>query len=192
MTEKNQQEQEQDLKQSVSADDNVGETGLSDKEVSFDSKEVDKILASIEEKNRLLDESAERLKRLQADFDNFRRRTRQEKEELSNIVAQAIILELLPVLDNFERAIAAGETQEVTGIKSGVEMIYRQLTGALEKNGLAPIQAVGEIFNPERHEAVMKVEDSEKEDGTIIEEFQKGYIVRGRVIRPSMVKVAAN
>lgn len=188
MTEKNQQEQ--DLKQSVSADG--GETELSAGETCFDNQEVNKILAAIEEKNRLLDESTERLKRLQADFDNFRRRTRQEKEELSNIVAQSIILELLPVLDNFERAIAAGETQDAAGIKSGVELIYRQFAGALEKNGLTPIQAVGEPFNPERHEAVMKVEDTEKEDGMIIEELQKGYTVRGRVIRPSMVKVAAN
>ncbi|MGI6092526.1 MAG: nucleotide exchange factor GrpE [Veillonellaceae bacterium] len=188
MTEELRQEQNQ----ADSVAENVDKTELNDKESYVDNQEINKILAAIEEKNRLLDESTERIKRLQADFDNFRRRTRQEKEELSNIVVQAIILELLPVLDNFERALAAGETQDAAGLKSGIELIFRQLIGILEKNGLAPIQAVGETFNPERHEAVARVEDSDKEDGTITEELQKGYIVRGRVIRPSMVKVAVN
>ncbi|MDD4601797.1 Protein GrpE [bioreactor metagenome] len=186
MTEKNQQEQE--LNQSSEEMNNK----TAEKEVCFDYQEIDKMMATIEEKNRLVDESTNRLKRLQADFDNFRRRTRQEKEELSNLVVQTLILELLPVLDNFERALATGEVQDAEGIKSGVEMIYRQIVGILEKNGLAPVISVGELFNPERHEAVIRVEDSEKEEGTIIEEFQKGYIVRGKVIRPSMVKVTGN
>lgn len=192
MTEKTKQEEniEQDTNEAIN--DTTNEGSNEEPEVCFNYGEVDKMMAIIEEKNRLLDESTERLKRLQADFDNFRRRTRQEKEELSNIVAQSLILELLPVLDNFERAMAAGNAQDAAGIRSGVEMIYRQFSNALEKNGLIPIQAEGEAFNPERHEAVMRVEDSEKEEGTIIEELQKGYLVRGKVIRPSMVKVAGN
>ncbi|AIF52253.1 nucleotide exchange factor GrpE [Pelosinus sp. UFO1] len=143
-------------------------------------------------KDRLLEEANDRYKRLQADFDNFRRRTRQEKEELSNIVAQNVILELLPVLDNFERALGSVATQDADKMLSGVEMIYRQLAQVLEKSGLTTVEAVGKGFDPQQHEAVMRVEDAEQPDGTIVEELQKGYAVRGKVIRPSMVKVVSN
>ena len=143
-------------------------------------------------KERLLEEANDRYKRLQADFDNFRRRTRQEKEELSNIVAQNVILELLPVIDNFERALGSVATQDADKMLSGVEMIYRQLAQVLEKSGLTTVEAVGKVFDPQQHEAVMRVEDAEQPDGTIVEELQKGYAVRGKVIRPSMVKVVSN
>ena len=194
MTEKDQQNQEiKDSNDEILVTDSGDEATAEDKkEVCFNYQEVDKMMAVIEEKNRLLDESTERMKRLQADFDNFRRRTRQEKEDLANVVVQTLILELLPILDNFERALATAATQDAAGIKSGVEMIHRQITTVLEKNGLERIVAVGEMFNPELHEAVMRVEDSEQEEGTIIEEFQKGYVVRGKVIRPSMVKVVGH
>lgn len=194
MTEKDQQNQEiKDSNDEILVSDSGDEATAEDKkEVCFNYQEVDKMMAVIEEKNRLLDESTERMKRLQADFDNFRRRTRQEKEDLANVVVQTLILELLPILDNFERALATAATQDAAGIKSGVEMIHRQITTVLEKNGLERIVAVGEMFNPELHEAVMRVEDSEQEEGTIIEEFQKGYVVRGKVIRPSMVKVVGH
>lgn len=161
-------------------------------EVCFDYTEVDKMMATIEEKNRLLDEQAERYKRLQADYDNFRRRTRQEKEELSAIVAQGVIRELLPVVDNFERALTSASTQDAAGLLAGVEMIYRQFATALEKNGLTAIEAVGKMFDPQQHEAVMRVADDSQPEGTILEELQKGYSVQGKVVRPSMVKVAGN
>jgi molecular chaperone GrpE len=144
----------------------------------------------LKEKERLLEEQADRYKRLQADFDNFRRRTRQEKEELSGIVTQNILLSFLPVLDNFERAVTGGANQEAGALYSGVEMIYRQFAQAMEKSGLQTVEAVGELFDPQKHEAVMRVEDCDKPAGTIVEEFQKGYMVLGKVIRPSMVKVA--
>ncbi|MEN6413311.1 MAG: nucleotide exchange factor GrpE [Veillonellales bacterium] len=159
-------------------------------EVCSNYAEIEKMRAAIEEKNRLLAEQAERYKRLQADYDNFRRRTRQEKEELSAIVAQGIIRELLPVVDNFERALASAATQDAAGLLSGVEMIYRQFAAALGKNGLTAIEAVGKIFDPQQHEAVMRVEDDSQPEGTILEELQKGYFVQGKVVRPSMVKVA--
>ncbi len=161
-------------------------------EVCFQSSDVGGMLAAIAEKNRLHEEMAERLKRLQADFDNFRRRTRQEKEELSGIVTEEVLLKLLPVIDNFERALSTAGKADVESLRSGVEMIYRQLFQTLELLGLAPVQAVGESFNPQQHEAVMRVEDEEQADGTIVEEFQKGYMVRNKVIRPSMVKVVSN
>jgi len=160
-------------------------------EVLDDIEDV-KRQTELAEKERLLEEHNDRYKRLQADFDNFRRRTRQEKEELSNIMAQNIILELLPILDNFERALSSASTQDSDKMLSGVEMIYRQLNQVLEKNGLAAVEAVGKVFNPQQHEAVMRVEDAEQCDGMIVEELQKGYAVKGKVIRPSMVKVVSN
>ena len=154
--------------------------------------ELTKLLAAITEKNRIHDDLAERLKRLQADFDNFRRRTRQEKEELSAVVGEGMLLQLLPVLDNFERAIAASEQADSAALKSGIEMIYRQFFQTLERLGLAPLQAVGVQFDPQIHEAVMSVQDDAYSDGFVAEELQKGYAVRGKVIRPSMVKVVNN
>ncbi len=144
------------------------------------------------EKDRQIEEHIERYKRLQADFENLRRRTRQEKEDLSMVVAQNILLDLLPVVDNFERALGTATTQDAAQMLLGVEMIHRQFVQVLEKCGLTTVEALDQIFDPQKHEAVMRVEDAEKADGTVVEELQKGYAVRGKVIRPSMVKVVGN
>jgi molecular chaperone GrpE len=146
---------------------------------------------ALEEKEKEIQEKEERVKRLQADFDNFRRRTRQEKEELSAVVAQTLITDMLPLLDNFGRALEA-ESTDAEALHTGVEMIYKQFGDALKKNGLEAIKTEGEKFDPNFHQAIMRVQDAEKEDDTIEAELQKGYMVRGRVIRPSMVKVVAN
>jgi molecular chaperone GrpE len=146
---------------------------------------------ALEEKEKEIQEKEERVKRLQADFDNFRRRTRQEKEELSAVVAQTLITDMLPLLDNFGRALEA-EPTDAEALHTGVEMIYKQFGDALKKNGLEAIKTEGEKFDPNFHQAIMRVQDAEKEDDTIEAELQKGYMVRGRVIRPSMVKVVAN
>lgn len=161
-------------------------------QVCFESDEVQKVLESIAEKNKILDEVNDRYKRLQADFDNFRRRTRLEKDELSKVVAQNVIFDLLPILDNFERAIGTASSQDAASLLTGVEMIYRQFVTILEKLEVAPVKTVGEQFDPQLHEAVIRVEDSTQPDGIIVEELQKGYIVKGKVIRPSMVKVVGN
>ena len=138
-----------------------------------------------------LAEKENRYLRLQADFENFRRRTRQEKEELAAVVTQNLLKDLLPFLDNFERALAAGGNDE-GGLRAGVEMMYKQLVEALKKEGLEYIETKDKPFDPNFHQAVMRVEDSEKEDGEIVAELQKGYMVKGRVIRPSMVQVVGN
>ena len=138
-----------------------------------------------------LAEKENRYLRLQADFENFRRRTRQEKEELAAVVTQNLLKDLLPFLDNFERALAAGGNDE-GGLRAGVEMMYKQLVEALKKEGLEYIETKDKPFDPNFHQAVMRVEDVEKEDGTIVAELQKGYMVKGRVIRPSMVQVVGN
>ena len=98
----------------------------------------------------------------------------------------------LPVIDSLERALGSSQLQDAQAIVSGVELIYRQLQGALVKNGMEVIEAVGTTFNPEEHQAVIRVEDTEQLDGTIVAELQKGYRIRGRVMRPSMVKVVSN
>lgn len=136
-----------------------------------------------------LDEQKERYLRLQADYDNYRRRTQKEKSELSIQVTQDLIADLLPVVDNFERALAAAG-QDADSIKAGVEMINRQFLSILEQNGLEAINTEDAPFDPNFHQAVMREENTEKPDGTILQELQKGYMVKGKTIRPSMVKVS--
>lgn len=129
--------------------------------------------------------------RLQADFENFRRRTRGEKDELIQYASQGVITKLLPVLDNFDRALSAAKEREAeNGFIDGVEMIFRQLLQVLASEGLEEVDAIGCAFDPNCHDAVMQVEDSEAEKNTVLEEVQKGYRLKGKLIRPSMVKVA--
>ena len=168
------------------------ETGGSEGRIGSGEPTVEKLLVEIEEKQTLLEEMTNRYQRLQADFDNFRRRTRQEKEELSSVVAQDLILQILPVIDNLERALDGKSQQDVQAMIAGVELIYRQMVGLLAKNGLETIESVGVVFDPGQHQAVIRAEDPEQPDGMIIEELQKGYRVRDKVIRPSMVKVVGN
>ena len=129
--------------------------------------------------------------RLPAEFVKFRRRSAKEREEISAVVTQNFCKDMLPLLDNFERAMAA-ETKDVEAFQKGVEMIFTQFQEILKKNGLEHIEAVGQKFDPNFHQAVMRVEDPEKEDDTVAQELQKGYMVKGRVIRPSMVQVVSN
>ena len=138
-----------------------------------------------------LKEKSDRILRLQADFENFRRRTAKEKEELTAVITQNMLGDLLPLLDNFERAMAVEQT-DGEAFRKGVEMIFTQLREVLEKNGLEHIEAEGRPFDPNVHQAVMRVENPDIADGTVTQELQKGYRVKGRVIRPSMVQVAGN
>ena len=154
-------------------------------------EEIEALKGQVDGLNKDLQEKKDRLLRLQADFDNFRRRSAKEREEISAVVTQNFCKDMLPLLDNFERAMAA-ETKDVEAFQKGVEMIFTQFQEILKKNGLEHIEAVGQKFDPNFHQAVMRVEDPEKEDDTVAQELQKGYMVRGRVIRPSMVQVVSN
>ena len=154
-------------------------------------EEIEALKGQVEKLTGDLQEKKDRLLRLQADFDNFRRRSAKEREEISAVVTQNFCKDMLPLLDNFERAMAA-ETKDVEAFQKGVEMIFTQFQEVLKKNGLEQIEAVGQKFNPNFHQAVMRVEDPEKEDDTVAQELQKGYMVKGRVIRPSMVQVVSN
>ena len=153
-------------------------------ETSDEAQQLEKLAAELKEKE-------ERVLRLQADFENFRRRTAKEKEELSAVVTQGILKDMLPLLDNFERAMAA-EAKDGEAFQKGVEMIFTQFGEVLKKNGLEKIETEGQKFDPNFHQAVMRVQNEELEDDDIAQELQKGYMVKGRVIRPSMVQVVAN
>ncbi|WP_181350609.1 nucleotide exchange factor GrpE [Thalassobacillus sp. CUG 92003] len=137
-----------------------------------------------EEKNEIYN----RLMRIQADYDNFKRRTQKEKEEDRKYKSKDLISELIPVLDNFERALQV-EGDSAKGFADGVEMVYQQFKSALEKEGVEEIPADGEEFDPHKHQAVMQVEDENYGSNVVVETMQKGYQLHDRVIRPAMVKV---
>lgn len=160
------------------------EAEASEEDAAALKAQVERLKAALEEKDN-------RVKRLQADFENFRRRTSKEREELANVVTQDLLKGMLPILDNFDRAMAA-EQKDSESFQKGVEMIYTQLHETLKNDGLEPIETAGQKFDPNFHQAVMRVENPDLEDDTIAQELQKGYIVKGRVIRPSMVQVVSN
>jgi len=154
--------------------------------------EAGRLRAELEVARQQAEEFRQRWLRVQADFDNFRRRTRQEKEDLLNYASMGLIGKLLPVVDNFERALAAGETsKDFDSLYKGLEMTFRQLMQVLEQEGLKPIQAVGQPFDPEIHHAVMQVQADGQEEGIVVEEHQKGYKLKEKVLRPSMVSVSS-
>ena len=126
--------------------------------------------------------------RLMADFQNFKRRTEKEKNDIYAFANEKIISELLNVIDNFERALDAGNAED--SFYKGMEMILKQLLGVLEKAGASEIAALGEEFDPNFHNAVMTEDSDEYESGKVTEVLQKGYVLNNKVIRPSMVKVA--
>jgi molecular chaperone GrpE len=146
----------------------------------------------LEQARKLADENYQRFLRTQADFDNFRKRSRLEKEEFAKYASLKLIEQLLPVVDNFERALVAGkENTDNEALLKGVEMTFRLMSQILEQEGLKPIEAVGQPFNPEFHQAIMQVESEEHEEGIVVEEVQKGYNLKDKVLRPSMVKVSS-
>ena len=144
-----------------------------------------------DKKDEKIEELTDRLTRQMAEFDNFRKRTEKEKSQMYEIGARDIIEKILPVVDNFERGLSSvSEEDKATPFAEGMEKIYKQLMTTLEGIGVKPIEAVGQEFNPDFHNAVMHVEDEELGENIIAEEFQKGYMYRDSVVRHSMVKVA--
>ena len=130
--------------------------------------------------------------RLAADYDNFRKRTEREKNQMYEIGAKSVIEKILPVVDNFERGLAAvPEENKEDGFVQGMDKIYKQLMTELESIGVKPIEAVGQEFDPNLHNAVMQVESEEFESGIVAQEFMKGYMYRDSVVRHSMVGVVS-
>lgn len=156
---------------------------------------VDELTAEIEKLKSELKDKNDKFVRLQADFDNFRKRTAKEKSELAATIEQAFLKDLLPLLDNLSRATEAVESSEnsdIDSLKKGIEMIRQETAAAMGKHGLEPIETEGKMFDPNFHQAVSRINNPDLEEGAIAAELQRGYIARGRVIRPSMVQVVNN
>lgn len=137
-------------------------------------------------------EHLDHLRRLQAEFENYRRRMMKEQSQWREAAVAEFAGRILPVMDNLDRALAAVPPDPDNALRQGVEMTRRLLMEALTETGVTAIEAEGRPFNPDLHQAMLQVETTEHPDNTIIEEFQRGYLLKSRVIRPSMVKVAAN
>lgn len=144
-----------------------------------------------DKKDEKIAELNDRLMRQMAEFDNFRKRTEKEKQQMYGIGAAEVVEKLLPVVDNFERGLAAmTEEEKETSFAQGIEMIYKQLMTALSDLGVTAIEAVGQEFNPDFHNAVMQAPSEDYESGVITQELQKGYLYKEKVVRHSMVVVA--
>lgn len=144
-----------------------------------------------DKKDEQIEELTDRLKRQMAEFDNFRKRTEKEKTQMYEIGAKSVIEKILPVIDNFERGFASvTEEEKANPFVEGMDKVYKQMMTTLSEIGVTPIEALGEEFNPDFHNAVMHVEDEEAGENVIVEEFQKGYLYKETVVRHSMVKVA--
>ena len=155
-----------------------------DKKKSFFKKKKDK-------KDEQIEELTDKVKRQMAEFDNFRKRTEKEKSQMYDMGAKTIVEKILPVIDNFERGLAAvPEESKEDAFVVGMDKIYRQMLTVLEEAGVTPIEAVGAEFDPNFHNAVMHVEDETLGENVVAEELQKGYMYRDTVVRHSMVKVA--
>ena len=154
----------------------------------FFKKKGDKEKAALKEQVASLED---RVRRQMAEFDNFRKRTEKEKESMFSMGERSVIEKMLPIVDNFERGLAAVPAEEKeSSFADGMDKIYRQLLKQLEDLGVKPIEAVGKEFDPAFHNAVMQVESEEYEEGTVVQEFQKGYMYKDSVLRHSMVTVA--
>ena len=144
-----------------------------------------------DKKDEQIEELTDKLKRQMAEFDNFRKRTEKEKAAMYEIGSKSVIEKLLPIVDNFERGFTAvAEEDKEDSFVKGMEMVYKQIMTMFETIGVKPIEAIGQEFNPDLHNAVMHVEDESVGENIIVEEFQKGYTYHDTVVRYSMVKVA--
>ncbi|MFD1864032.1 nucleotide exchange factor GrpE [Planococcus chinensis] len=177
----------------VASGETVVEAGESEAAEAEPAEGEADILPEEDEAQKLREElEAEQNKylRLMADFDNYKRRAVKDRQEAEKFRSQSLLADLLPVLDNFERALAAaGTSEETASLVKGVEMIQKSLLEAVKREGLEEIKAVGEPFDPNFHQAVMQEKDENAEPGSVLMELQKGYTLKGRVLRPAMVKV---
>ena len=169
------------------AGEDADEASGEEKKGFFKRKKGDKEKKALKEK---IDSLEDRVKRQMAEFDNFRKRTDKEKQQMFSMGERNVIEKMLPIVDNFERGLAAvPEEEKTSALASGMEMVYRQLVKQLEDLGVTPIEAVGQEFDPNLHNAVMQVESEDYPSGTVAQELQKGYKYHDAVIRYSMVAV---
>jgi molecular chaperone GrpE len=186
------QDSEQDEAVAERADEDASEDEADVRDVAEAVEAEEEAIAADLDKARAEAESyLDDLRRLQADFDNYRKRTLREQTARAASASQALVARLLPVLDNFELAVSSAEqSRDFDRMLKGVEMVFGELREVLESEGLVRIEAEGKPFDPERHEAVIAVEDESTEPGTVVDIVRAGYELRGKVLRPAMVKVA--
>lgn len=171
------------------ANESSEESSKEEKEEKEGKKPFKKKEKKKDKRDEQIEQLTDRVTRQMAEFENFRRRTDQEKAQMFGNGQKAIVEKILPVVDNFERGLATVE-EGADPFADGMLMIYKQLLTTLEEIGVKPIEAVGQEFNPDFHNAVMHVEDEEVGENIVVEEFQKGYMMNDSVVRHSMVKVA--
>ncbi len=175
----------------ITADSETTAEGKGDTEARNQSdSQIEELKAKLEEKTRQCEEYINAVQRNAAEFDNYKKRTVKEKESLRLDAAIDTVKAFLPVVDNLERALKAAEEMEGNPLKDGVELVMRQLKECLDNMGVEAIAAVNNTFDPELHNAVMHIDDDKYGDNVIVEEFQKGYVMKGKVVRHSMVSVA--
>ena len=189
----NEEAKEEETVKAEEASEEKESTG-GEKPEETESGEESEMLKKKKKKDKMeekIEELEDRVKRQMAEFDNFRKRTEKEKSHMYEVGARDVIEKILPVVDNFERGLASvPEDQKENPVIVGMDKIYNQLMTTLTDLGVEPIEAVGEEFDPNYHNAVMHVEDEELGENVVAEEFQKGYMYKDTVIRHSMVKVA--
>ena len=187
-------EETMETQEEANAGEETADGAEAETETAEGTKEGKGLFKKKEKKDKRDEQIAElndKVLRQMAEFENFRKRTEKEKAAMFEIGAKSIVEKLLPVIDNFERGLAAlSEEEKSSGFAQGVEMIYKQLLTELGEAGVTPIEAVGKEFNPDFHNAVMHIEDENFGENIVAEEFQKGYMYKESVVRHSMVKVA--
>lgn len=173
-------------------EENAPATGTKLDPAEVIEEDLTSLMQRLQEQEQIAAENHDKYLRTLADFDNFRRRTRQEMEDARRFAVEKFVGDLLPVLDNFERALQHTDGNGGgAGVREGILLIHRQLMDALARHDVEPIQAVGKPFDPRFHEAIMRVEPGpDEEPGTVVEELRKGYLLHGRVVRAALVKVA--
>lgn len=195
MTAKNRNDKDKNHKMQVENNDEQPETRKAEEEEEMAVErlglEIEALQNELEQLRKDAEESRDHYLRVLADFDNFRKRQREEVSRRICIAREEIFLKLLPIIENFQRALESAEAQHsYESLVEGVSLTLRQMLELLEKEGVRPIEALGQQFNPELHEAVTRTETDEYPEGTILEEYERGYTIDGKVLRPSRVRVA--
>jgi len=179
-------------KQLETENETIESVEIIDEETSEKNQDNDRIEELEQLVTKLKQEKSEieeKLLRTHAEFDNYKKRTVKEKSAERKYKSQDLATELLPALDNFERALQTEVSSENNGFKDGMQMIYEQLQTALKSQGVEAIEAINKPFDPNYHHAVMQTEDENYESNVVVEQMQKGYVLNDKVIRPAMVKV---
>lgn len=185
----------EESKEAKAEEESEGKEGDSETEEDAESDEKKKEGSKLfkkkkDKKDEKIEELSDKYTRLFAEFDNFRKRSEKEKKAMFEVGAKSVIEKILPIIDSFERGLATIPEEEKTGFAEGMDKVYKQLITSLEEAGVKQIEAVGQEFDPNLHNAVMHIEDESLGENIIAEELQKGYIYRETVVRHSMVKVA--